>query len=82
MTDLAQEETGIAIREEKPPMTIIVSCFDGGGIDVSIQNYRPLGLHIRVMEPQFAGEVVGKTVEALVTDWAARQHAEGRIRTV
>lgn len=72
----------IAIRETPLPMTIVVSCYDGGGIDVSVQNYRPLGMHIRVLDPKFAGEVVGGMIEALVTDWAARQHLDVRIRTV
>lgn len=68
--------------DHRPNTSIVVNLYDGGGIEVTVGNYRPLGLHVRTLESPWCGEVVGGVVNAIVAEWVARQRAENRIREV
>ena len=59
---------------------IVVSCYDGGGIEVQLQNYRPLSFHCRVTEPEDAADAVATMVRGLVVEWIKDQKKRRRIR--
>lgn len=55
---------------------IRVNCYDGGGIEVTVQNYRPVSLHLRVLDQDCAATTVADAVRGLVLEWIAEQHQE------
>ncbi len=61
---------------------IVVSCYDGGGIEVQMQNYRPLSMHCRVWDVDVASVAIGNVVRGLVAEWMQDQRKRKRIRTV
>lgn len=67
------------VHDSSETMSVVVTCYDGGGIEIQSLNYRPLGLHARFVEAEWCGEVVGGVVAAIVEDWVRRQKADGRI---
>ena len=61
---------------------VVVNLYDGGGIDVHMQNYRPLSLHVRVIDDQAAAEMVAHAVKGCVLEWIADQRKRKRVRRV
>lgn len=64
---------------------IIVSVYDGGGINVRIDNYNPISFHVRGALPSdlpIAAEAIANTVKAALLEWMRYQHRTGKVRTV
>lgn len=64
------------------PPQIIVSLHDGGGIEVYMANYRPLSLHVRVIDDEIAASAVANAVRGCVLEWIADQRKRKRVRRV
>lgn len=61
---------------------IIVSLYDGGGVEVALQNYRPMAIHCRVLETDRTAEMVSDVVRGLVKEWVADQKKNKKIRVL
>lgn len=59
---------------------IVVSLYDGGGVDVHMRNYRPLSLHCRVWDVGASADAVAAVVRGLVAEWINDQWRRKRIR--
>jgi hypothetical protein len=64
----------------KDTTVVTVSMYDGGGVEVTLLNYRPLSVHIRVNDDEHVADAVAHAVRGCVLEWVRDQRRRKRVR--